>query len=42
MEDKVNICTQHIIKEISETVSMEDTINIDDNIIRYLIDNDKD
>ncbi len=39
MEDKVNICKQYIIKEIAETVSMENEIIIEDNIIRYLIEN---
>jgi endopeptidase La len=39
MEDKVNICKEYIVKEIAETVSMENEIIIDDDIIRYLIEN---
>ena len=30
---------KHIIKEMAENVSMEDLLNIDEDIIRYLIDN---
>lgn len=39
MEDKVSICKQYIIKEIAETVSMNDDIIIEEDIIRYLIEN---
>jgi ATP-dependent Lon protease len=39
IEDKVNICMKHIIEEMSENVSMENLVNIDEDIIRYLIDN---
>jgi endopeptidase La len=38
MEDKVNICSKHIIKEMADNVAM-DNINIDETMIRYLIDN---
>jgi endopeptidase La len=39
MDDKLNICTKHIIPEMAENVSMEDLINIDEENIKYLIDN---
>jgi endopeptidase La len=39
MEDKLNICTKHIVPEMAENVSMEDIINIDEENIKYLIDN---
>jgi endopeptidase La len=38
MEDKLNICSKHIIKEMAENVNL-DNINIDEDMIRYLIDN---
>ncbi len=38
MEDKINICSQHIIKEMADNVAM-DNINIDETMIKYLIDN---
>ena len=38
IEDKINICRNHIIKEISESVSL-DNIVIDNNIIEYIVDN---
>ncbi len=38
MEDKINICSKHIIKEMADNVAM-DNINIDEPMIRYLIDN---
>jgi endopeptidase La len=38
IEDKVKICQKHIIKEMSENVNI-DNINIDEDMIRYLIDN---
>jgi ATP-dependent Lon protease len=38
MEDKINICNKHIIKEMADNVNL-DNINIDQDIIRYLIDN---
>ncbi len=39
IEDKVNICMKHIIEEMAENVSMKDLVHIDEDIIRYLIDN---
>ncbi len=39
MEDKVNICKKHIIQEMAENVSMKNIVNINEDIIRYLIDN---
>ena len=38
IEDKVKICQKHIIQEMAENVNM-DNINIDEDMIRYLIDN---
>jgi endopeptidase La len=38
MEDKINICNKHIIKEMANNVNL-DNINIDESMIRYLIDN---
>ena len=38
IEDKVNICSNHIIQEMAENVAL-DNINISEDIIRYLIDN---
>jgi ATP-dependent Lon protease len=38
IEDKINICKNHIIKEIAESVSL-DNIVIDNNIIEYIVDN---
>ncbi len=39
MEDKISICNKHIIKEMAENVAMENMVNINEDIIRYLIDN---
>jgi len=39
MEDKISICNKHIIKEMSENVAMENMVNINEDMIRYLIDN---
>ncbi len=39
MEDKINICNKYIIHEMAENVSMENMVNIDEEMIRYLIDN---
>ena len=39
IEDKISICNKHIIKEMAENVAMENMININEDIIRYLIDN---
>lgn len=38
IEDKVKICQKHIIQEMAENVDI-DNINIDEDMIRYLIDN---
>lgn len=38
MEDKLNICTQYIVPEMASNVSMENKINISDDIIKYMID----
>ncbi len=39
IEDKLNICSKHIIPEMAENVSMEDIVNIDEENIKFLIDN---
>jgi endopeptidase La len=39
MEDKLNICTQYIVPEMAENVSMDDMVNINDSIISYMVDN---
>ncbi len=39
LEDKIEICNKHIIKEMAENVAMENMININEDMIRYLIDN---
>ena len=38
LEDKVNICNKHIISEMAENVAI-DNIDINEEMIRYLIDN---
>lgn len=38
MDDKINICSKHIIKEMADNVSMNNII-INEEMIRYLIDN---
>jgi endopeptidase La len=39
IEDKINICQNHIIKEISSSVSMENIVTFDNNILEYIIEN---
>jgi len=39
IEDKLNICQNHIIKEISSSVSMEDIVTFDNNTLQFIIDN---
>lgn len=39
MDDKLNICTKHLIPEMAETVSMKNMLSFDENTIQYLIDN---
>ncbi len=39
MEDKLQICTKHIIEEMAENVSMENEVIFNEDIIKYLIDN---
>jgi endopeptidase La len=39
MEDKISICNKHIIKEMAENVAMENMVDINEDMIRYLIDN---
>jgi endopeptidase La len=39
LQDKLSICSKYIIPEIAETVSMENIITINEDIIKYLIDN---
>lgn len=39
LEDKLTICTNYIIPEMASNVSMKNTININDDIVQYIVDN---
>ena len=39
IEDKINICKEHIIGDIAKTVSMEKMIDINSTMIEYIIEN---
>ena len=39
IEDKINICQNYLIKELSNSVSMDNMVNINDNNIEFIIEN---
>ena len=39
LEDKLNICQTHLIKEISSSVGMNDIVEISNNMLQYIVDN---
>ena len=39
LEDKLNICQEHLIKETANSVSMNEIVSINNNMLQYIIDN---
>ena len=39
LEDKINICNEHLIEDIATSVSMNNIVSIDNSMIQYIVDN---
>ena len=39
IEDKLNICQNYLIRDLASSVSMDNIVNISDNMIEYIIEN---